>query len=168
MVTGVHDHFFRNINAFRYLCQLSRHTVWSLEVLHLYLWHHALALCIRLDNDLHGWFCAIWSLSNYSRFLPLTCVCLSPSDYQFTNAYVPHCKYCYSLTLLRFCQWSLVLLIKSLTLMLRYEESTTRSLYVSYLLNTSFKPVFWRYLTYIMTKATTTDALSLTSTMIAL
>ena len=69
---------------------------------------------------------------------------------------------------MRFCEWLLVLLIKSLTLMLRYEESTTRSLYVSYLLSTSLKPVFWRYLTSIMTKATTPDALSLTSDMIAL
>ena len=137
---------FRNINDFRYLSWLSQKTVCSLKALHLYLWHHALALCMRLDDYLHGWFCAIWSLSTYSRFLPLTCVCLSPSSYQFTNAYVMHLKYFYSLPFMRFCEWSLVLLIKSLTLMLRYEESTTRSLYVSYLLSTSLKPLFWLYL----------------------
>ena len=157
-----------NIKTFRYLSGLSHKTVCSLKALHLYLWHHALALCMRLDNYLHGWFCAIWSVSTYSRFLPLICLCLSPSTYQFTNAYVLHCKYCYSLLFLRFCEGSLVLLIKCLNLMLRYEDSTIRFLYVSCLLSTSLKPIFWLYLASIMTKATTPDALSLTSIMIAL
>ena len=152
MVTVVHEHFFRNINAFRYLSGLSHKTVWLLIAVHLYLWHHTLALCMRLDNYLHGWFCAIWSLSTYSRFLPLTCVCLSPSAYQFTNVYVMHLKYFYSPPFLRFCEWSLVHLIKRLTLMLRYELSTTRTLYISCLSSTSLKPLFWLYLATLWQK----------------